>query len=218
VRRLAAFLTPPPSVQYSKLFEAEYQGRTSEAAWVLTLGATTLTFANWAFNIRHPILCTPPLHAPPCHRPNAAADSLIFFTIYIWARRHPTASMSVFGLFNIAAPYFPWFLAFIQTLSGGSLLMPVLGMVVGHGYHFFNDLYQPTARLNLFKPPLWLCLTPPQFSNSLAAASFATLQPIPAPQREGSSARVANRPPLSRGGIAGAQAFGLGTSSCKFLG
>jgi len=127
-------------IQYSTKLEQMYEGRTSEYLWVILFGAVSIFLLDFVLQLNFPFFATP----------------LIFYVLYIWCRRHPTAQNSVFGLFNISAAYLPFFLMLMSTLMGGSIVTMLLGIFVGHVFHFFNDLHPMTQGAWIFKPPRFL--------------------------------------------------------------
>ena len=67
--------------------------------------------------------------------------SLTFMVVYVWARRNPYVRLSLFGLFDFTAPYLPWVLLGFSMILGASPVKDLLGIVVGHVYYFFEDVY-----------------------------------------------------------------------------
>ncbi|KAL0637875.1 hypothetical protein Q9L58_003095, partial [Maublancomyces gigas] len=67
---------------------------------------------------------------------------LSFSLVYIWARRNPSVRLSFLGLFVFTAPYLPWVLLGFSLLLHNTLPKDdLLGIVVGHIYYFFSDIY-----------------------------------------------------------------------------
>ena len=77
--------------------------------------------------------------------------------VYIWARRNPDTRLSLLGLLVFTAPYLPW------VLMGFSVIVhkivpkdEMLGVVVGHIWYFFNDVYPPLhGGHRPLDPPRW---------------------------------------------------------------
>lgn len=61
--------------------------------------------------------------------------------VYIWSRRNPTVRMNFFGLMNFQAPYLPWVLLAFTILLGSSSVVDIIGIIVGHFYYFFEDVF-----------------------------------------------------------------------------
>ena len=61
--------------------------------------------------------------------------------------------MSFLGLFNFTAPYLPWVLLIFSVMLGKSPLVDLLGMVVGHIYFFFEDVYPVVSGRRLLRTP-----------------------------------------------------------------
>jgi Derlin-2/3 len=77
--------------------------------------------------------------------------------VYVWSRRNPHAIMSLFGLFQFSAPYLPWVLLVMGMLLDQSPVFDILGILVGHIYFFFEDVY-PRFRPNrrVLKTPAFM--------------------------------------------------------------
>jgi Derlin-2/3 len=74
--------------------------------------------------------------------------------VYVWARRNPHARMNFLGLFNFNAPYLPWVILLIEYLADPSgSIFDFLGIIVGHVYYFFVDIYPRTSGRHLLKTP-----------------------------------------------------------------
>lgn len=61
--------------------------------------------------------------------------------VYIWSRRNPTIRMNFFGLITFQAPYLPWVLLAFTILLGSSSVVDIIGIIVGHFYYFFEDVF-----------------------------------------------------------------------------
>ena len=69
------------------------------------------------------------------------APSLSFMVVYIWGRRNPHSILNLFGILQFNAPYLPWVLLGFGFLLGQSPTSDILGILVGHIYYFFEDVY-----------------------------------------------------------------------------
>lgn len=73
--------------------------------------------------------------------------------------------MNFLGLFTFTAPYLPWVLVAFSALIGGSPIPDLLGLLVGHIYYFFEDIYPSTlagrGRHLLSTPRFLYALIPP---------------------------------------------------------
>lgn len=62
--------------------------------------------------------------------------------VYIWSRRNPDTRLSFLGILVFTAPYLPWVLmAFSLVVHGIVPKDEICGIVVGHIWYFFNDVY-----------------------------------------------------------------------------
>ncbi|KAF6223401.1 hypothetical protein HO133_000243 [Letharia lupina] len=150
--------------RYSRLLE-ESSGRSpAQFSWLLVY-ATTLLLAL------SPMLSIPFLGS-------ALSSSLV----YIWSRRNPETRLSFLGLLVFTAPYLPWVLmAFSLVLHGTVPKDEICGVIVGHIWYFFSDVYPslhggqrpldaPRFWRNLFeRPPADTGAAP--INNEIAAAA-----------------------------------------------
>ncbi|RPB00106.1 Der1-like protein [Choiromyces venosus 120613-1] len=141
--------------RYSRnLEESSFRGRTADFAWLIVYAAVSLLILS-------PIASMPFLGSP-----------LSFSLVYIWARRNPAVRLSFLGLFVFSAPYLPWVLLGFSLLLNNTLPKDdLLGIVVGHVYYFFSDIY-PRIR-NGSRP-----LDPPAIWRRM----FAAAPPPPPPE------------------------------------
>jgi Derlin-2/3 len=77
--------------------------------------------------------------------------------VYIWSRRNPDTRLSLLGLLVFTAPYLPWVLmGFSFVLHGTIPKDEIMGVVIGHVWYFFNDVYPPLHNGSRpFDPPAW---------------------------------------------------------------
>ncbi|KAJ2895924.1 hypothetical protein MKZ38_006042 [Zalerion maritima] len=127
--------------RYSRLLE-ESSGRSpAHFSWLLLYSMTCLIAVS-------PLISIPFLGHP-----------LSSTMVYIWARRNPDTRLSFLGLLVFTAPYLPW------VLMGFSLVLhstipkdEILGVVIGHIWYFFSDVYPPLHNgTRPFDPPRWWC-------------------------------------------------------------
>lgn len=77
--------------------------------------------------------------------------------VYIWSRRNPDTRLSFLGLLVFTAPYLPWFLmGFSLVLHGTIPKDEIMGVVIGHVWYFFTDVYPPLHNGSRpLDPPTW---------------------------------------------------------------
>ncbi|KAL9543451.1 hypothetical protein MBANPS3_008110 [Mucor bainieri] len=62
--------------------------------------------------------------------------------VYIWARRNPYVRLNFLGLLVFTAPYLPYVLLIFSLCLGGQIPTgDILGVLVGHIYYFFEDVW-----------------------------------------------------------------------------
>jgi len=88
------------------------------------------------------------------------ASSLSFIILYIWSRKNPNQPVNFWG-FQFQAWYLPFVFAIFQVLMGGSPILDIMGILIGHLFHFLYDivphvygkelLHCPQFLINLFQ-------------------------------------------------------------------
>ena len=76
---------------------------------------------------------------------------------YIWSRRNPDTRMSFLGLLVFTAPYLPWVLMGVSLVMHGTVPKDeIMGVVIGHIWYFFSDVYPPLHNGSRpLDPPMW---------------------------------------------------------------
>jgi len=67
--------------------------------------------------------------------------SFLTMLLYIWSRYNQNVVLLVFGFVPMKAPYITWFFVLFDILIGKSIAADLLGIVLGHAFYFFNDVY-----------------------------------------------------------------------------
>lgn len=97
---------------------------------------------------------------------NFLGNSLSFMMTYVWGRRNEDVKMSFLGVFTFTAPYLPWVMLAFTIMTRNSLMMDVMGIIVGHLYYFLEYVYPSVADIRawrikrIMEPPSglqWLC-------------------------------------------------------------
>lgn len=85
--------------------------------------------------------------------------SFLTMLLYIWSRYNQNVVLLVFGFVPMKAPYITWFFVLFDILVGKSIQADILGIVLGHAFYFFHDIY-PKLPLSkgkqLLKTPAFL--------------------------------------------------------------
>ncbi|OAJ38222.1 hypothetical protein BDEG_22172 [Batrachochytrium dendrobatidis JEL423] len=70
------------------------------------------------------------------------SSAFTFMLTYVWSRRNPSTRINFLGLFNFDAPYLPWVLiGFTLVFHGVTPWADFIGLAVGHGYYYLEDVY-----------------------------------------------------------------------------
>ncbi|KAF2965763.1 hypothetical protein GQX73_g7793 [Xylaria multiplex] len=77
--------------------------------------------------------------------------------VYIWSRRNPDTRLSFLGLLVFTAPYLPWVLMGFSLVMHGTVPKDeIMGVVIGHIWYFFTDVYPPMHNGSRpLDPPMW---------------------------------------------------------------
>lgn len=126
--------------RYSRLLESASGSSPATFSWLLLYATTTLltlsSFLTWTPFLGH---------------------SLSQTLVYIWSRRNPDTRLAFLGVLVFNAPYLPWVLMGFSLFMHGSIPKDeILGVIVGHVYYFFVDVWpgiHPGSRP--MDPPEW---------------------------------------------------------------
>lgn len=125
--------------RYARLIE-ESSGRSpAHFSWLLLFAMTSL------------LLLSPFVSMPFLGHPLSST------LVYIWSRRNPDTLMSFLGLLVFRAPYLPWVLMGVSLVLHGTVPRDeIMGVVIGHIWYFFNDVYPPLyGGSRPLDPPMW---------------------------------------------------------------
>ncbi|GBG30309.1 Derlin-2.2 [Hondaea fermentalgiana] len=115
------------------------------------------------------------------------SSSLTFAMVHLWGRRNPHIRMNFLGLFTFTASYLSTVLFTFSLILGHSATVDLIGIVVGHIYYFWDDVYVDLARVRGWPAKHFLRLSTylPQEPEIQLAAGFDLandpLQPGPNP-------------------------------------
>jgi hypothetical protein len=105
------------------------------------------------------------------------SSGLVVMISYVWARRNPDTVLAFLGMLQFRAPYLVYFLLFFTIVTGGDVVSEVSGILIGHIYYYFEDVYplMTPSRVRILKTPrilLWLFRQrQPAPAQALAAAA-----------------------------------------------
>lgn len=125
--------------RYSRLLE-ESSGRSpAHFSWLLLYAMVSLIALS-------PLVSLPFLGHP-----------LSSTLVYIWSRRNPDTQLSFLGVLVFTAPYLPWVLMGFSLIMHGTIPKDeIMGVVIGHVWYFFTDVYPPLHNGSRpLDPPAW---------------------------------------------------------------
>jgi len=82
-------------------------------------------------------------------------SSMVFMVLYSFCRKNPDHD-ELLWMFRFKAWHFPFVLLALGVLLGGSPLLDILGILVGHLYYFVTDVVPIRYRIQLIKTPEFL--------------------------------------------------------------
>ena len=82
----------------------------------------------------------------------APAQAMLYLVLYVWSRRNPTQQVSLYG-FPVQAVMLPWALCAFNMVIGNSLLLPLMGIGVGHLYYFAIEVLPDAYGVDVVKTP-----------------------------------------------------------------
>jgi len=125
---------------YSSILEEQcFYGRTEDYLWMLIcccgmiLTTQYITNSETLFNM----------------------GSLLHCITYVWSRRNAHLTCYIVML-EVRATFIPWVMLALSVLVGGSVEKMLFGILIGHVFWFFLDVYpnMPTSKgLRIFKTP-----------------------------------------------------------------
>jgi len=121
------------------------------------------------------------------HRVMFLGPSFSFSIVYVWSRKAQHVQMNFLGLFAFQAPYLPLVILAFGTVLGQSPIPDLLGLLAGHVYWFFEDVYpQIRPGRHWTAPPrlLKLLFDAPEPPAAAAANEAEREEPPIAPRQE----------------------------------
>jgi Derlin-2/3 len=82
-------------------------------------------------------------------------SNLVYFVLYIWSKRHPTAQANIWGV-PVPAVYLPFAYLALTTFMGGSIVDMVHGLSVGHLYYFLVEVVPRVHGKDVLRTPQFL--------------------------------------------------------------
>lgn len=78
--------------------------------------------------------------------------SLVFMILYIWSRKDPHRAIDFWG-FSLQAWHLPFVLLAMSVVLGNSPVADIIGILVGHLYHFLVDIVPKVYHKELLRTP-----------------------------------------------------------------
>jgi len=77
---------------------------------------------------------------------------MMFMLLYVWSRKDPTRQVNFWG-FNFLGWHFPFVMIVFSVLIGANPLLDIIGICVGHLYHFLMDIVPNVYNRTVLKTP-----------------------------------------------------------------
>lgn len=110
------------------------------------------------------------------------SQALVYYVLYIWSKRHPTAQSNLWG-FPIQANFLPFALLAINILMGNAFVHYLHGYAIGHIYYFIVDVVPKVYGKTILTTPEFLIskfgvgeYIPPAPERNMGAAGNNTWQ------------------------------------------
>ena len=115
-------------IRYGEQLELKrFEGRTADMLWFMAFSGAVMLALSFVGVVG-------PQHS------QVMSTSMLAAIVYLWSREYSEQTISIFGLFNVQAFYFPWVLCAIHVLMGGTPHADLLGIFGGHVYYFLEDV------------------------------------------------------------------------------
>jgi Derlin-2/3 len=118
----------------SKFLESSvFKGNSADYIFFLLFSITFILIISFFFGFIFPASC------------------LSFAMTYYWGRKSKNVIVQFMGIFNLRAPYLPWFYLVFSFLLDSDFKYDLVGMIVGHFFFFFKDIFPRIKKLNNYQ-------------------------------------------------------------------
>jgi len=127
--------------KYFQLLESGYYSSprgTAEFLTMISFGITSLTLIAWLWGDLYFL-----------------GPALIFMVLYVYSRKSPFDQVSFFG-FLFQTWHLPFVMVVFAILLGSNPILDVIGILVGHLWHFLVDIIPQEYQVNPIKTPEFL--------------------------------------------------------------
>ena len=78
--------------------------------------------------------------------------NLIFYVLYVWSKRHPTANVNIWGV-PLKAIYLPFAYVVLSIFMGAPYMYMIHGILLGHFYFFLVDVVPTVYGKDILQTP-----------------------------------------------------------------
>eukprot|EP00545_Synedropsis_sp_CCMP1620_P001139 CAMPEP_0119004334 /NCGR_PEP_ID=MMETSP1176-20130426/1083_1 /TAXON_ID=265551 /ORGANISM="Synedropsis recta cf, Strain CCMP1620" /LENGTH=290 /DNA_ID=CAMNT_0006956025 /DNA_START=82 /DNA_END=954 /DNA_ORIENTATION=- len=142
---ISLFLLMNFSKQYesSGPFNTGAGGGTADYVFMWIFGAITMVVSKPVISLVLPVST------------RLMTRSMIYYVLYVWSKRHPTAQANIWGI-PVKAIYLPFTYVIISIFIGAPYRDMVQGIIVGHIYYFLVDVVPQVYGKDVLHTPQFL--------------------------------------------------------------
>ncbi|KAG5506987.1 hypothetical protein JKF63_05733 [Porcisia hertigi] len=130
--------------------ESDFKGKTADMVYMFLLLVSALSAAGLFFNVY------------------VTSFSFLMALCWIFCKRHPERELTLFG-FAFHSSVFPWVLMALHLVMGQGVFADILGIVTGHAYVFFKDVFPVSHNQRWLETPRWLQRQFPQSPHRMGS-------------------------------------------------
>jgi Derlin-2/3 len=127
-------------VRYCRLLEdGKFRGRAADFLFMLIFGAALMLVLAVSINMFSTL--------------KFLGQPLSFMMVYVWARspENVNVRMGLFGVLPFDAPFLPFVLMLFSLFLGSPIEADLLGIIAGHVYYFFDEIYPQVAQVRRWR-------------------------------------------------------------------
>ena len=178
VSNFAVIGKPSMNFLFNLVWLVQY-GVSYEKGKFLGNDAEAITMAGWGMVFIMLLDLLFPFFRAPFH-----GQALIFMLLYLWSKTNPMTQVGFFGIIKFQALYLPFALLGLDVIQGASPWTGIRGIVAGHLYWFFTEIFPDMYGWRIVQTPEWLVrlVYRHRASRSWSTYSAPTTRSVPAMQ------------------------------------
>lgn len=145
-------------------------GTTADFIWMVFLGMLVFSVVAFVFDLM------------------VLSECMLYMIMYVWSRREPEALLNIMG-FKFQSIYLPWVYVAIRLLMGGSIMLPLVGVAVGHLFFFCVEVLPAYHGIHLVRTPKFCMDITKWYTGGRGPTSTPGFTSTAPPGRDGGSNR-----------------------------